>query len=402
MSEQQRARALRATIEREIPANLDLWPTIRRRVATPARRGAARTLRRWRPLAPLLATSLLVMVLLGTALLRPSQAPSVGAAEIISQARAASKDGGLSYHLAATYRNAPANLAWENEHWQAADGRLVSASTGINGEANGLIDTGSEAWFYLTEAGQTTVQYIPQSKAAIASAREAITLEQWLGSDNGQGCSTARREADEVVAGRSAYVISIASTGTCSEVGEAGDRSLVWLDQETYLLIGTAYYTPDGALREQYTVTAIEYGPVPESIFAYTPPAGATVCALKATPGYTLCQGEGHGRPAPNGPTLEPSVARAASDAQFATLGLTPEQFKRALGGGKTIADLAQERSVTPVQLREAMHAADQTRLDTLVAEGAITPEEASAQQTLLTDWLDAQFNDDTPTPTQP
>lgn len=407
MSEQQRARELRATIERDIPATLDLWPTIRQRTQTQSRQQTTPPLRRWRPLGPALAASLLLLALFGAALLRPGQAPPVGAAEIISQARAADQATRQSYHLTATYTNAISAESFVVEHWEAADGRMFDQSTRTASDGRvtvqGLIDTGQASWFVITVDGQTTVQYTPQSKAALSSTRPGPpSLAQWLGAEGNANCSTARREPDTTLAGRSAYLISLSSTGACSEVGEPGDRSLVWIDQETYQLLGTANYGPDGTLREQYTVTAIEYGPVPESLFAYTPPAGATVCALEATPGYTLCQGDGQGRPTPVGPSLEPTVARDATDAQLALLNLTPETYKRSIGNGKTIADIARERGIDPAQLREAMRAAGQSRIDTLVSQHALTNDEATTQTALLTTWLDSQFNAGAPTPNQP
>jgi len=54
------------------------------------------------------------------------------------------------------------------------------------------------------------------------------------------------------------------------------------------------------------------------------------------------------------------------------------------------------------VDEREAIARLQRGDIGGLVAQHALTSEEAATQTALLTTWLDSQFNEGTPTPNQP
>ncbi len=59
----------------------------------------------------------------------------------------------------------------------------------------------------------------------------------------------------------------------------------VWVDTQTFLPLETETKATDGTVLDHYQVTSIQYNvPIPDSTFAYTPPANARVYTFNGTP----------------------------------------------------------------------------------------------------------------------
>ncbi len=69
------------------------------------------------------------------------------------------------------------------------------------------------------------------------------------------------------------------------QVGWELGQMTVWVDTQTFLPLKTETKATDSTVLDQYEVTSIEYNaPIPDSIFAYTPPAGAQVSTFNNVP----------------------------------------------------------------------------------------------------------------------
>ena len=90
--------------------------------------------------------------------------------------------------------------------------------------------------------------------------------------------------------------------------------------------------------------------------------------------GLNYGRGE-HGRRGGHG--FKASVYKSANEAITTTLSVTTEELRTAMKEGKSLVDIATEKSVTQEQLSTAVLAAVRTQLDQAVTDGDITQEQA-------------------------
>lgn len=214
-----------------------------------------------------------------------------------------------------------------DEQVTGKDGTVVSSS--------GQIFNGVEMWNYDTdENGQTRVihttgtQWTPPSDTDPSQGGSVADLIAQY-NQNDKGCQTATQQGQATVAGRAVYVIVLtpkpvdcegkaqnaadaAKAGTAKAMkataaatagtfdtnaaqakaatanagraagGNPGQVNLgqmtVWVDTQTFLPLKVETKATDGTVLDQGEVTSITYNvQIPDSTFAYTPPANAMV-----------------------------------------------------------------------------------------------------------------------------
>ena len=74
-------------------------------------------------------------------------------------------------------------------------------------------------------------------------------------------------------------------------------------------------------------------------------------------------------------------------------LGLTPEQLRQELQGGKTLAQVAEQRNVSRDELKARLQAQQKQRLDQAVQQGRMTAEQASQVQARFAASLDRMLD---------
>ena len=225
------------------------------------------------------------------------------------------------------------------ETWYAGSDRQRTDTqvTGKDGSgtvvsSSGTINNGAEMWIYSTdENGQTRVVHTTGTQLSGPSDTDpsqggsvADLIAQYNQSD--KECQTATQQGQSTVAGRAVYVIvltpkqngcggkspdatsqakeatAIAMNGTgaanqsamqtkvASNAGQGTSKGsepvsgkgfgqmTVWVDTQTFLPLKGETKATDGTVLDQYEVTSITYNvQIPDSTFAYTPPANATV-----------------------------------------------------------------------------------------------------------------------------
>jgi hypothetical protein len=96
-----------------------------------------------------------------------------------------------------------------------------------------------------------------------------------------QACYQPRRLADETVAGRPAYVVTLNPTGCYSaSAAEENGRRILWVDKQTSLVLKSVLYCAydPKQIFEEATVTRIRYNvSLPASLFTYTAPLGTRI-----------------------------------------------------------------------------------------------------------------------------
>jgi hypothetical protein len=106
-----------------------------------------------------------------------------------------------------------------------------------------------------------------------------------------QGCGRAERQADDTVAGRAAYVISVVSDGSCPTLGASGEQLLVRVDQATFVTLGWEQRAGDGTLLGSFAATSIDYdAQFPDGLFDYSPSNTTFDCATDDSSHAVTCQ----------------------------------------------------------------------------------------------------------------
>ncbi|MGI8691012.1 MAG: hypothetical protein ACR2M3_20725 [Thermomicrobiales bacterium] len=111
--------------------------------------------------------------------------------------------------------------------------------------------------------------------------------------DQASRCYHPQLEGETTVAGRAAYVINLGPS-SCSfgyEIKPSGTvvpgptqspekqgRNSIWIDKETFFLLKSERYAPDGTLLMRREATEVQYNDtLPDALFAYQPTPDATV-----------------------------------------------------------------------------------------------------------------------------
>jgi outer membrane lipoprotein-sorting protein len=328
--EARRARTLFELAAQAVPDDLDLWPSLHRRLTSRAPGAAGRTGRRWRRAAPALLGGAAAAVALGLAgglfAGRP-QAVSAGVVfdRALAAADTAAARGVSSYHLT-SIRQVPAkgNATITREVWYAgADRQRTDTRIAVPGapeSVGGTIFNGPETWFFSTADGRTrvvhttgTTGWTPPAESPDAQGSVADLLARYAQKD----CMDVRQQGEASVAGREAYVLvltprptgcagrppqpqtpadatrvaaAVATKAAAVRTGEAErkaggatpaltlGRLTVMVDKATFLPLRSEATAADGSLLDRYEVISVTYdAPLPAAAFTYTPPAGAEV-----------------------------------------------------------------------------------------------------------------------------
>ncbi|HEY0739798.1 MAG TPA: hypothetical protein VGD69_33050, partial [Herpetosiphonaceae bacterium] len=200
----------------------------------------------------------------------------LSAQQILEQAQAAHAAPVVeSYHLQATQRDQKA-AAIHIEEWALRGGyqrqeRIFYDTQGAMVATQGTVKTPSQIWEYETRDGQTQVVEISADNPA-ADSKELrnpnVSLEDLLDGYS-RKCQTAVYQGEATVIGRAAYQIELVpNQQQCSiaaKPGEAAERvfalqqgrRLLWLDQQTLVLLKWEQYDQDATLQASYEVTSV-------------------------------------------------------------------------------------------------------------------------------------------------
>jgi len=202
------------------------------------------------------------------------------------------------------------------EQWGAAPNRWRSDFTyqdasgmGPCGRDSGAcLGSGSDGqaeWSYGTNpqgAFEVRIGALPAGKAVPVNLPITLTMPSGGGAvESAAKCYHPKLAGEATVAGRAAYVIDLGpflcspgfsvdrKSGTVTPIpvtppGEQGVNRM-WVDTQTFFFLKEEHDYPDGTLKFRREVTAIAYNiPIPDSVFAYVPPPGATIIDLRPGP----------------------------------------------------------------------------------------------------------------------
>jgi outer membrane lipoprotein-sorting protein len=295
----------------------------------PLRLGNGRT-RRW-PLAGLATAAVLAVALLGVAVwvARP---PPVSAAEIVRKAQAAAADAAASgIRGFERVEETVTTTDWGLSPSQRAQG------------VSGVSRSVRHVWFRAPDQWRQELRFTelpgqgpdPAPRVTVADGRTVwyydgphnalqISLGQFGGIGQGDyglygagsldaalrragECYRPRLTGEERVAGRPAYVVSMGPT-TCpsAAAAEMNGPLTLWLDEETFFVLKAVLRdTADARVVQTRQVTSIRYNPdLPDALFTFTPPPGATVL-------------DNRPRPAPTAAEFDQQLAALARQADF-------------------------------------------------------------------------------------
>lgn len=338
MNKISKSEALHRIAEQAVPGQVDLWPRIREQLGSAAtpRRTTGHSGRRRVVLAA--AAAVLLALAVGAAWPLWNTATPVSAETILVQAQAASANPAAAiqrYHLK-LIRQFPGkgNATITTEIWFAgsdrqrgydeerdANGSIVSRSD--------VVFNGAEVWIARMQQGQTWVVHttgtIWTAPTEDPSQMHNLTdaLRNYIGD---KACRKAELQGEGSVAGQATYVVVLtplpggcaplpanpadeakaraaqaAKAGatacpSCSGRSPSGagapntedqvGQMVVWVDKVSFLPLKTEVRNAAGAVLDRSEVTSVEYNvPLADSVFAYTPPAGATVSTFSGGTG---------------------------------------------------------------------------------------------------------------------
>jgi outer membrane lipoprotein-sorting protein len=286
-----------------VPDGIDLWPHLRCKVDSRARRHW--TAERW----ALTAAAVAVLLMLSLGLLVTLTWPRTVSAETILD-RATAPAGVQTYHLLMRHQSS-ANTAQTDvtEVWFDGSDRQrttqrTSDTTGAVVSIQDVIFNGRDTWIVSTDAhGQTRAIHTvgtDWNKPAVAPTTQG-DLTQLLERYGDRQCVALHLQTGSAtVAGQRSYVLDVArkvdgcgvnpvASPVAVEARTTGqlqssrlDRDMrhatVWVDQQTFLPLKTEVLDEGGAVVERSEVTSIAYNAaIDPGAFTYTPPAGVSV-----------------------------------------------------------------------------------------------------------------------------
>jgi len=197
--------------------------------------------------------------------------------------------------------------------WRTEQQVQVAGGTN-NGWREGVVSDGTTLWSYRTQSQppsppgsgpiERTAVYVGALPAGIAVPMPRIPLGlPWqiaLGATSSEAvrtqlarCYHPQLQGKATVAGRQTWVLDLGPTacspgvtldpsGTMTPLAPlppaAQGRTLLWIDTETFFLLGSAHDNPDGTLAWRNVVTAVTYNePLPADPFTYMPSPDATL-----------------------------------------------------------------------------------------------------------------------------
>jgi outer membrane lipoprotein-sorting protein len=215
---------------------------------------------------------------------------AVTAEEIVNRAQqAATRNAtanGRPYHLVAVTDlsgKIPGGSS-RTETW-SLDPTHVRTETTDPAAVFGTIQDGSHFWMYMTADAGLRVVHVADigAEAAGRGGAGVLSFADYLTSASVKDCQSRVQEGTETLDGRDAYVVRLVpDPNNCPDskrlaVGGLG-YTRVWVDRETFVALRMEQVAPDGTVGYSYRVIEFQVGgPIAPSVFAYDPPAGATV-----------------------------------------------------------------------------------------------------------------------------
>lgn len=251
-------------------------------------------------------SGLTVLLLLGLALGVWAYPTPLSAQQILAQAQAVHATPVVtSYHLQATQHD-PKAASIQIEEWAMRGGYQREERTFYNAQGAIIVTQGtvrnlsqSWEWEYDPATRQTQVVRIGSDQPLMDSKEvqnPIVSLEDLLDGYS-RKCQTAQYQGEGTFIGRTTYQIELVpNEQQCSPAAKPGldpersrteqpGRRLLWLDQQTLVLLKWEQYSSDGTLQASYEVTSVEYDvAIPESTFTYEPPADATIITKPVEP----------------------------------------------------------------------------------------------------------------------
>jgi len=197
--------------------------------------------------------------------------------------------------------------------WRTEQQVRVSGGTN-NGWREGVVSDGTTLWSYRTPSqspsppgsgpAEGTVVYVGALPAGVAVPMPRIPLglpgQTAPGATSSEAvraqlarCYQPQLRGKATVAGRQTWVLDLGPTacspgvtldpsGTMTPLPilppAAQGRTLLWIDTETFFLLGSEHDNPDGTLAWRNTVTAVTYNSaLPADPFTFVPPPAATL-----------------------------------------------------------------------------------------------------------------------------
>jgi outer membrane lipoprotein-sorting protein len=190
--------------------------------------------------------------------------------------------------------------------WSSPDGIRVQHLMDL--QEQDLVANPSQAWFWdsatatatkLRAAGVTSVLPAPPTNdpSQIANADPMVLAKHLLALASTCGAVTVGDPA--VIAGRDAYVVHFTPASGHTLVGDVA----IAIDAQTRLPLDVSV-TPRGASAPALEAgfTSVSFGPIDPSMFAFTPPADATVRDVTGRVATAVASAAGHKDMAPGGP----------------------------------------------------------------------------------------------------
>lgn len=200
-------------------------------------------------------------------------------------------------HLVTVTRTEDAEMTTES--WVGGPNRYRVESRTQTTDGREFVEGSSmfddEMWVYVGQANVLTVAHGP-SIYRVEPPTNDLPVEERLASWTGTGCFDAKVTGTEFVAGRSAHMIEVTpKRATCPSPAKQAQKSTIWIDEETNLPLKMVTEGPSGSTFE--TLSLDVDSAVPNSIFAYVPPADATVIEFKTEEELkaALAPDSGHG-----------------------------------------------------------------------------------------------------------
>lgn len=211
--------------------------------------------------------------------------------EIVSRAQqAATRNAtanGQPYHLVAVtdLSNKTPGGSSRTETWSLDATHVRTESTDPSG-AFGTIQDGKQFWMYTTaDTGGLRVVHVADvgPETAGPGGSGVLSFADYLTSASVKDCQSRIQEGTATLDGREAYVVRLVpDPNNCPDSKrlalDGRGYTRIWVDRETFIALRMEQVADDGTVGYSYRVTEFQVGsPIASSVFAYQPPAGATV-----------------------------------------------------------------------------------------------------------------------------
>lgn len=287
---------LKGHLEQAIPDGTDMWPVIRKCLASRNYAAEKQCRRRfgglkWNRIKVLCGVMGVLVLVIGIYCWM-FQPKSVNAKEILSKAQYAEVLGtnsGINSYLLTQkidWHSNSGEFHAETHRWYQAPGRwrVESRWNGTAPESSGVITIVSNGISEWRKQGESVTicraDPQPETDDLTSWGRDGTGLTSIL-SQVGTLYPSPQLQEDESIAGRSAYVIDLGFPNRFSNSAPElnNGRRVIWVDKETYFLLKAVQYNPDdGSIAGVMKITSIQYNsPIDPGVFSFTPLSGDQV-----------------------------------------------------------------------------------------------------------------------------